>query len=234
MNEVRRVKRKQALRRPQDERVFEIMAAARKLIDAKGFETVTVAEIAEHAGVVEGTIYRYFKNKDELLLRVTVEWLDKRQGELVDVTAFNGTYNKLRYLIWHSLETVVLAPSLTRFVLTILRPRMDYKDTSIFELNRMYTSQIRNLFAAAIESGEFKAGVPERVLRDMVFGTIEHGTWRFLRGEGSLDIAELADEIATVVYRGMTANVSVDDKLNGLVGRLEAAVESLENGKRAK
>lgn len=233
MNEVRRIKRKQALRRPQNERVSEIMAAARKLIDANGFETVTVAEIAEQAGVVEGTIYRYFKNKEELLLRVAVEWLDKRQSELVDVAAFNGTYNKLRYLIWHSLETVVLAPSLTRFILTVLRPRMDYKDTSIFELNRAYTSQIRDLFAIAIESGEFQGGVPERLLRDMVFGTIEHGTWRFLRGEGNLDIGELADEIATVVFRGMTANASIDDKLNNLVGRLEAAVKSLEDNDKA-
>ena len=112
--------------------------------------------------------------------------------------------------------------------MTEVRPRSGYKDTRLFDINRDYTSQIRQVFAEAITSGEFKSGVPERVLCDMVFGTIEHSTWRYLRGEGRLDVEELADEIATVVYRGMTAVPHEDERLDRAIARLEKLAERLE------
>ena len=206
----------------------DILLAAKEVIDTKGYEGVTMAEIAEKADIVEGTVYRYFKNKDDLLLRVAEDWFLEQYGDLVDVSAFSGTYNKLRYLIWHSLRTIQNGPALSRYVMTEVRPRSGYKDTRLFDINRDYTSQIRQVFAEAITSGEFKSGVPERVLRDMVFGTIEHSTWRYLRGEGRLDVEELADEIATVVYRGMTAPPHEDERLDRAIARLEKLAERLE------
>lgn len=190
-----------------------------------------MAEIAERANIVEGTVYRYFKNKDDLLLRVAEDWFTNVYGDLVDVSAFSGTYNKLRYLIWHSLKTISEGPALSRYVMTEVRPRAGYKDTRLFEINRQYTIQIRNLFEEAIENGEFKSGVPERLLRDMVFGTIEHSTWRYLRGEGDFDVEELADEITTVVYRGMTAEPQGDERINSVVNRLENIADRIEAGK---
>lgn len=206
----------------------DILLAAKEVIDTKGYEGVTMAEIAEKADIVEGTVYRYFKNKDDLLLRVAEDWFLEQYGDLVDVSAFSGTYNKLRYLIWHSLRTIQNGPALSRYVMTEVRPRSGYKDTRLFDINRDYTSQIRQVFAEAITSGEFKSGVPERVLRDMVFGTIEHSTWRYLRGEGRLDVEELADEIATVVYRGMTAVPHEDERLDRAIARLEKLAKRLE------
>ena len=228
MNVVRRVRRRQVTRLSQDQRVSDILAAAKEVIATKGYEGVTMAEIAERANIVEGTVYRYFKNKDDLLLRVAEEWFTQSFADLVDVSAFNGTYNKLRYLIWHSLKTIAKGPALSRYVMVEVRPRADYKDTQLFEINREYTGQLRKLFSDAIPNGEFKSGVPERVLRDMVFGTIEHSTWRFLRGEGDFDVDELADEIAMVVYCGMTAEPLGDERLNAVIGRLEAVVDRLE------
>lgn len=206
----------------------DILLAAKEVIDAKGYEGVTMAEIAEKADIVEGTVYRYFKNKDDLLLRVAEDWFLEQYGDIVDVSAFNGTYNKLRYLIWHSLRTIKEGPAISRYIMTEVRPRSGYKDTRLFEINRDYTSQIRRVFAEAIKSGEFKSGVPERVLRDMVFGTIEHSTWRYLRNEGELDIEELADEIASVVYRGMTAVPPEDERMDTAILRLEKIADRLD------
>ena len=118
-----------------------------------------------------------------------------------------------------------------------VRPRPDYKETALYEINREYTSEIRKLFREAIASGEFKSGVPERLLRDMVFGTIEHSTWRFLRGEGDFDHEELADEITMVVYQGMSAQASKDDRIDAIdavVSRLEAVAGRLEGSRPAE
>src|SRR3954453_21268055 len=53
----------------QDKRA-RIMDAAVKVFAERGFHTATVAEIARSAGVADGTIYLYFKGKDDLLLRL--------------------------------------------------------------------------------------------------------------------------------------------------------------------
>jgi TetR/AcrR family transcriptional regulator, fatty acid metabolism regulator protein len=227
-----KMRRRSAVRLPQDRRVSDILAAAREMVLAKGYEGVTMADIAERADIVEGTVYRYFANKDDLLLRVAEIWFTESFSDLVDVSAFGGTYNKLRYLIWHSIKTIAAGPTFTRYVMLEVRPRENYKSTRLFEINRQYTIQIRKLFAEAIESGEFKHGVSERVLRDMVFGTIEHSTWRFLRGEGDVDVNELADEIAAVVYRGMTAQPLGDERMTSVMSRLEAVADRMEQAQK--
>ncbi|WP_189622135.1 TetR/AcrR family transcriptional regulator [Novosphingobium colocasiae] len=228
MNTEKKPRRRKSTRLSQDQRVSDILAAANDLIDTKGYENVTMVEIAERSHIVEGTVYRYFKNKDELMLRVAEDWLRLKLADLLDVSALNGTYNKLRYLIWHSLKVIVSKPAVTRYIMLEVRPRESYKTTELFSINRAYTNQLRKLFADAISSGEMKRGVPERLLRDMVFGTIEHSTWRYLRGEGDLDVDELADEIAMVVFHGMSDRQPVTNPLEASLARIEAVAERLE------
>jgi AcrR family transcriptional regulator len=48
-------------------RTGEILAAARRLMDEKGVEALTMDEIAQAAGVAKGTLYLYFQSKDELI-----------------------------------------------------------------------------------------------------------------------------------------------------------------------
>ena len=231
MASVRKTRRRPVARLSQDRRVSDILAAASEVISAKGYEGVTMAEVAERANIVEGTVYRYFKNKDDLLMQVAEEWFTEIYRDRIEVGAFSGTYNKLRYLIWHSLKTVADGPSFSRYLMMEVRPRPDYKETALYEINREYTGEIRKLFREAIASGEFKSGVPERLLRDMVFGTIEHSTWRFLRGEGDFDLEELAEEITMVVYQGMAAHPPRDertDAISTVVARLEAVADRLD------
>ena len=64
------VERRQVFRLPRERRVSGLMAAARAVFSEKGYQETSTAEIAERAGVVEGTIYRYFSNKRDLLIKV--------------------------------------------------------------------------------------------------------------------------------------------------------------------
>src|SRR3989449_6604629 len=56
-----------------------ILDAAIRVFAERGFHSATVAEIARAAGVADGTIYLYFKGKDDLLLRL----FDEKMTELV-------------------------------------------------------------------------------------------------------------------------------------------------------
>jgi AcrR family transcriptional regulator len=48
-------------------RTREILAAARRLMDHRGMDALTMDEIAQTAGVAKGTLYLYFQSKDELI-----------------------------------------------------------------------------------------------------------------------------------------------------------------------
>ncbi len=72
--------------------------------------------------------------------------------------------------------------------------------------------------------------MPLRLVRDMIYGCVEHRTWAYLRGEGDFDPTETANAIVDLVLAGLqkpavAANVADE---SALADRLEQAVERLE------
>ena len=59
-----------------EQRKTQILTAAAKVFAAKGFERATIADIAREAGVAEGSIYNYFKNKGDLLVSIPRQLLE--------------------------------------------------------------------------------------------------------------------------------------------------------------
>lgn len=65
------------LKKELPERELQIMEAALEIFAQKGYQGTSTREIAEKAGIAEGTIFRYFKTKKELLLRLASVILEK-------------------------------------------------------------------------------------------------------------------------------------------------------------
>lgn len=79
----------------------KIVEAARSLFAEKGFDRTTTAEIAREAGISEGTIYRHFKSKRELLMECVIPVLQK----IIDLTKdYRPRENTLRALTIDLLE----------------------------------------------------------------------------------------------------------------------------------
>lgn len=60
-----------------EERRAEIIAAARELFDTQGYEKTTMRHVMERLGIAKGTIYHYFRSKEELLEMVVSETVDE-------------------------------------------------------------------------------------------------------------------------------------------------------------
>lgn len=224
--------RRSVFRLSPDRRIADIVAAARAEIAEKGYDGVSMQAIAARAGVVEGTLYRFFKTKQELMLKVAESWLEGILAEDSGVASIRGTWNQLRHLIWRTLHLLHSQPAVSRFVLIEMRPTAGYRATRLFELNRRFTSEVRRVCDAAIQSGEFRPDAGASLLRDMIFGCIEHHTWAFLRGEADFNVDQVADTIANVIYRGMVAVPPAEgDRMEQVVARLEAAAERIENSR---
>ncbi|HUA89233.1 MAG TPA: TetR/AcrR family transcriptional regulator [Steroidobacteraceae bacterium] len=215
---------------PRDARVAGIMTAARAVFSEKGFAEASTAEIAARAGVVEGTLYRYFPTKRELLTRVVEAFYEHIFADYEEqLKGVRGTWNRLRFLIWKHLSVLHADPALCRLIMHELRPSPQYRGTAIFKLNGRYTERTMAVIREGVASGEFGPRVPLKIVRDMIFGFAEHHTWAYLRGEGQFSPELAADALTDLVYRGLAREPQVRGKrVDGSVRRLEQAVSRLE------
>jgi AcrR family transcriptional regulator len=186
-------------------RIAELMAAARELLREVGYEKFLPAELARRCGVTEPLIYKYFPTKRDLLARVVNEWYVEIMSVEVELEGISGTYPRLRHLVAFGLEVVRKEPELTRYMFSELRTAPDYRTSDAHRLNLGFTSIVVQLVRDAVDAGEFRAGIDPHTVRDMIFGAIEHRTWSYLRGEGAFPVEQTADEIASIVFGGMSA-----------------------------
>jgi AcrR family transcriptional regulator len=221
--------RRQAYRLPRAQRVADIMLTARDVFCEKGYNDALLAEVAERAGVVEGTIYRYFTGKRDLLIKVVEHWYEEMLSDYDrQLEGIRGTWNRLRFMIWRHLTVIHNDPAMCRLVFSELRSDLDYRHTAVFELNREYTNRTLAIIQEAMDGGEFRTGVPLRVVRDMIYGGIEHHIWAFLRGEGDFSPEDSADAVTDIVYRGLVRQGGAIDRGEQAVRRLEEVAARLE------
>src|SRR5689334_19712072 len=85
----------------------KIIQAATKVFAKKGFYNSTVSDVAKEAQVADGTIYLYFKNKDDLLISIFEESMDNfTTNVLRGMETAQGPIEKLRRFIQLHLDLV--------------------------------------------------------------------------------------------------------------------------------
>lgn len=211
-----------------DLRITEIETAARQELAEKGYQNFVPAEVARRCGVSEATIYRYFPTKRDLLIKVAEDWFEEMLMVAPEIAGQGDVLSRLRHIIRHSLWVTCQEPALSRFVLQELRPDPAYRSMRIFELNRRFTANVVKLVDEAITTGIFRSGISPVLVRNMIYGAVEHQTWATLRGEGAFDIDAAAEGIASVICHGMAMTPLSDAAaLAPAISKLEADADSL-------
>jgi len=219
-----------------EERVSHILHAARDVFCKKGYEQTAVSEIAARMGVVEGTIFKYFPTKRELLLKVLENWYEEMFGDYERVLqGVTGTRARLRFLVWRHLKTVSEYPLLCRLMFREVRSEQDYHGSDLHAKNRRYTQFLLDVIKDGVEAGEFRRDVSPVLLRDLVYGGIEHHSWNFICGRGDLDVDATANQITAIVCEGISqssGSLRQDmQRLSQLASRIE---KSLPKSNRSK
>ena len=215
-------------RKSPDDRVSEILRHARRELAEHGHEGFVPGRVAERCGVSEATIYRYFPTKRDLLVRVAEEWFAEILGALPPLARQPDVYDQLRVVVRHSLEIIHKAPALTRFVLVEIRQGRENRSKKIHELNRRYVSNVMNVIQRGIDEGSVRPDVPTVLVRDLVFGCIEHRAWAYLRGQRDFSVEETADTIASTVFYGLAlAPIRERERVESALARVEEKTASL-------
>lgn len=212
-----------------EQRREAILQAARQLFSENGYEHSSMAEIAARVGVVEGTVYKYFDSKRELLLSVLTHWYEGMFGDYADdLNGIHGARARLQFLIWRHLRTLRDNPDFCRLTFNEFRVEKDYHGSPLQNLNRRYTELLVQVLREGMQGGEIRDDLPVNLLRDMIYGGIEHHAWPYLCGRGRLDIDKIAAQITDLLWQGVpTQNLQTETRrLTELAARLEQKLDS--------
>lgn len=150
-----------------------ILDAAEEIFARDGFFAAKVSDVAKQAGIADGTIYLYFKGKDELLISLFERRMQQLNGALKRAIAGRPPREQLRELVRRYAQLVHDEPAATE-VLTI-ELRQSSKFMKEYE-NPEFADFLRTLgsiIAALQESGEFDAAIPSHVVARMIFGMLD-------------------------------------------------------------
>src|SRR5436190_8124198 len=190
------------------DRYDAILEAAKSAFSGKGYEATSIAGVARVAQISDGLVYRYFRSKRELLYEVLRKFYERILLDLeTQVFKHDAFPARLEALIRRHLEVFVSDTDLCRLFISEVRTASDYEGSSIQELNRLYTSVLVRIVKDAVKTGEVSPEVNPKLLRDVIFGAIEHLSWRHVNGRGQLKVAQTGRELTTM----LTAGICVDE-----------------------
>jgi hypothetical protein len=111
-------------------------------------------------------------------------------------------------------------------ILREARPDVALYDEAILELNRRYTGLAREVVEQGIAEGALRPDLVPSVIRDLIYGGIEHAVWRFTFSDKELDTAALEDQLADALLAGIVVRTAPETEPT--LSRLERAVARLE------
>jgi AcrR family transcriptional regulator len=199
-------------RRP-EERPQEILDAALRVFAERGYRTTRLEDVGEAAGVTKGTIYHYFANKEELLLRAIEHYHERAFGQVSDMlrNAGGSASDRIRQLM-RSWFGVVSAERLS--VRTLLLQGVAHEAPEAYRrwLATGPTASTR-LVASFIEegqaSGEFDKSIDATVVaRVLCAGLLLQSVWQHQAPDVPgllIDEARTIDSSVTFFLRGLRA-----------------------------
>ena len=190
-----------------EERRQDILEAALKIFTEKGYNGSTTAEIARAAGVAEGTIFRHFPTKKELLIAVLkpkildgIIYLDEEHREASPVEFF-------RCFLKNRLELIKENDGLFRFMFAEAQYHSEVKEALFKVILEQGISIVKPWYEMAVKHGDFRPLPFLPTMRSfmgmvMFYGIFSHA-FPSLSPEETLE--EAADHMLGILFLGLLA-----------------------------
>ena len=193
----------QAKTKENDKRARILDAAVRVFAD-RGFFGATVAEIARTAGVADGTIYLYFKNKDDVLLRLFDEKMTELLGEAKAAAAQEGTASaRLARLVQLHLALVEKDPALAQVLIVELRQSAQFLKADGRQKLGAYLDVFGQIVREGQEAGELDPAISPHTVKRGLFGALDELALGWLMSGRRSSLKKTAAEVSTWLVRGL-------------------------------
>ncbi len=187
-----------------------ILRAAVKVFARKGFYASRVSEIAKAAGVADGTIYLYFKSKDEILTSLFEDRITRLLEVLRrEVASAPTAPDRLRRLVEVQLGLLEGERDLAEVVTVNLRQSTRLLKQYGSKRFNEYLDLMASVIADAQRAGELRDDVSPRIVARAIFGALDGiaMTWALGSAEAG-GLKRAATQLADVLLQGLAARPS--------------------------
>lgn len=188
-----------------------ILDGAVKVFAQNGFYNSKVAQIAREAGVADGTIYLYFRSKDDILIQLFNETMEEILGrQAAAMSGLTDPVERLRSFVRVHFEGISQSPALAEVLTVELRSSSKFmRGTDMRPFGR-YLGIIARIVADGQAAGAFISGASPRLAARMLFGALDELAleWAIDERRGDLDAA--CDATLKVFLGGLLSRPSGD------------------------
>jgi len=197
----------------------QILEAAVKVFARQGFHQSTVAQIAKEAGVADGTIYLYFKNKDDIL----VQFFSFRTKQVFEsfreeVDRAQNSLDKLRNLIHRHLAEFQRDRDGAVVYQVETHQNSRLAEAQIKEMSQMYRDIISEILEQGQQEGTIRKDLYVGLVKRFIIGAVDEVINTWLHSDGEYDLVSMAGPLVDLFVRG----IGEPQKLNNLKIAAEA------------
>lgn len=206
MNEAELQREKSRSSRQRSDKRVRIVDAAVGVFAEKGYRSARISDIARRAGVADGTIYLYFRNKEDLLLTIFEEKMDGiLTGLRAAVDGIDSPADRMRAFARFHFEQMRLQPALAQVLQVELRQSTrfvrEYRPERLWEYLGVFETILRDGKAV----GEFRAEIDPFLVKWAFFGALDELSiqWVVARKRDRFNLEKAAEQVVDVFLRGM-------------------------------
>ena len=182
----------------------QILEAAVKVFARQGFHQSTVAQIAKEAGVADGTIYLYFKNKDDILVQFfsfRAKQVFERFREAVD--GAQNSRDKLRNLVHRHLAEFQRDRDGAVVYQVETHQNSRLAEAQIREMSQMYRDLISEIVEQGQQEGTIRKDLYVGLVKRFIIGAVDEVINTWLHSDGEYDLVSMADPLVELFMRGI-------------------------------
>jgi TetR/AcrR family fatty acid metabolism transcriptional regulator len=182
----------------------KIVASLKALLEKKEFGAITTAEIAKNAGVTEALIYKYFKDKRDLLHQILSDYLEQYRARIIqDLGGVKGSLNRLRKLVWSHINVYANNRVFARILLIEVRNYPDYYKSETYERVKEYSDIVLKLLDEGIRNHEIRDDISPKLIRHGILGSIEQVCLSGITFHRPIDPDDLTDQLCEFFFKGI-------------------------------
>ena len=189
---------------PAGDKYQKILDAAVEVIAERGYFNSPISAIAKRAGVADGTIYLYFKSKDEVL-RTAIDTTFARFYQQVEekFETLNGPREQLEYIA----EVHLASHQVNRSMAVLMQTEMRQSAKFIAEFSHhhlvKYIQIVREVIRRGQQEGIFRQDISDGVVAHCMFGAIDELLSSAVFTGRAYDPKDTARQVMDVLMKGI-------------------------------
>ena len=189
-----------------DKRVA-ILRAATVVFARNGYFNSKVSDIAREAGIADGTVYLYFKSKEEILHSIFDRSVEEALGAAKErVQRISDPREKLRQIAHMHLERLGADRDLAVVFQVELRGSTKFMEEFSAAGFAEYLALIRSTFEEGQRAGLFRAELNARVVAKVLFGALDEMATNWILSKRRYKLAPMADHVLDIFLNGVRAS----------------------------